>query len=356
MRCSCNRVVNYLEPFEANPGQCRVCWHRLHEKALRSRTRQRRTAVSPSSSPPDESSGKSSNQNGVATVYKRYDCIHLGPVVEEKKPGCGSCATYQCNAGHGVIKQAYCFSCKDRTPHEEPTIKRYTGSFTRNLLYHIYPRDGNGVWQWNVDRLLKSISVFNGKRYAAVVVDNSTKHAPDVKKALQDHFDHVMFITNSPRLREVVTFVPLWQKVLSNTTGHITAYMHAKGVTHDNDAHINTWVNMSYDTMLGDIPFVESLLRTHALAGPFKQHGGANRYHWIYSGTFFWARNDEVAKRDWKQVEQVWIGSEIWPGGHFRREEAACIFGEGGFEYEKSIAEFEKWKSVHLMGHSAIGS
>lgn len=357
MPCKCNRIVNVLQPFETNPGQCLECWARVN--SIIKRTKDRHVVAPGKAIPPVVKTTPKTKR-----APRRLDCVYLGPITKNPEKGCGSCAKYHCEYGHGDVTRAFCFKCSDRRVPESEVqetiegIVPYEGQWTRHLLYHIYPLAGNGQWQRNVDRLLRSIDVFNGKRYAAIVVDQKTDKAKDVGRRLEDHFDHILYTGNKPRLREALTFPVLMKKAMEFTApGNMTACMHAKGVTHVNEPHIDAWVDMSYDTMLNDMPFVESLLKTHALAGPFKSHGGFNnKYRWYYSGTFFWVRNDEVAKRNWQHVQYSWFGSESWPGAHFTYEEGACLFGEGGFEYEKSLAEFEKWKSVHSNSHSATGS
>lgn len=55
---------------------------------------------------------------------------------------------------------------EQQQPHDARAI--------RHLIYHIYPRRGNGVWKWNVEQLLKRIEQFDGIRSIGVVTDDDS--------------------------------------------------------------------------------------------------------------------------------------------------------------------------------------
>src|SRR6185436_2968273 len=76
----------------------------------------------------------------------------------------------------------------------------FTGPVRRNLIYHVYPVRGNGVWQWNVAELLKRISLFNGKRVVAVATDEATDGLDEVKAAFANHAVEFIHVRNERRI------------------------------------------------------------------------------------------------------------------------------------------------------------
>jgi hypothetical protein len=177
---------------------------------------------------------------------------------------------------------------------------------------------------------------------------------------------------NDPRLREVVTFVPLWERALAyRGEGDVTFYAHAKAVTRPFNAGVtcHPWASILYHVNLDYWPLVAESLKAHPVAGAFKKvgHGfGGSSSRWHYSGTFFWARNRDVAARDWRRVDQQWWGSESWVGVHFKPDEAACLFHQGvvprlnlySMAYLQKIVypELRTWTLQNAKSRSAIGS
>lgn len=200
---------------------------------------------------------------------------------------------------------------------------------TRNLIYHIWPKHGNGVWQWNVKELLKRIDQFDGVRSIAIATDENSYTVDDVKAAFGDtRIDNWLAFTNNPNLGEVVAFQSLLNSVSSQEG--ITFYAHAKGVKYDNNANVRDWAAIMYEVCLDNPEYVNASLEQFPVTGTFKnnrEYKGKMKHGWHYSGTFFWFRNDDLFNRDWQNIQQDYYGSEKYLGDLFEEKEAGDLFG-----------------------------
>ena len=289
--------------------------------------------------------------------------------VSERREICQACPLNNNNWCNGcgchltektALKVSYCpvgkwFVERDRRPVASP----------KNLMMHIMPIAGNGLWQWNVDQLLRRIDMFDGKRVVAVLTPKAgDKYPLDTVDAVQAAFsghrvDEWIVRQNVPRLREVVTWPSLLES-LSNEPG-VTFACHAKGVTHSFQGTTNRWTEAQWRTCLDDWPSVERALSQYSMAGSFKRYGqfktqGNNRWH--YSGTFYWFRNDDVfrSRKDWKKIDQQFFGNESWPGRMFMPHETACLFMDDTpdpyveHSWQKRIQpEYDQWKIARTL-------
>lgn len=223
--------------------------------------------------------------------------------------------------------------------NREPEFPKNENPSQRNLLYHIWPRTGNGVWQWNVEQLLKRIDQFDGTRSIAVVTDGKSDSFTDVRSAFGSaRIDNWFNLKNDPKLREGATFKSLMETV--KETDGITFFAHAKGVQYDNPTYTRAWTSAMYEICLDDPGFINEMLRSYSIVGPFKtsQTGWRLKYGYFFSGTYFWFWNREVfAYRDWEKFDRDAWSIEKWPGGLFSSREAGCLFGpEVGRLYDES--------------------
>lgn len=212
----------------------------------------------------------------------------------------------------------------------------------RNLIYHIWPKKGNGVWQWNVSELLKRIDQFDGTRSIGI----ATSEDADAVEAVRASFagiriDNWIIAENKPDLGEVVTF-----SQLLNTVPHddsVTFYGHAKGVKYDNPEETREWTSMLYEVCLDDPAFVDASLEQYPISGPFinEEHWKEITHGWHFAGSFYWFNNASVFDMsNWSDVQQCYWGSETWPGCHFSRDQAGALFGTGvGRLYDLSELE-----------------
>jgi len=219
----------------------------------------------------------------------------------------------------------------------------------RNLLYHLLPVAGNSVWQRNVEQLLGRWHVFTGRKIVAVmtspgpVEDLTTNRGtleldpPDrVKEAFGPFAGEIEWLelTNQPKLREVVSFVPLWGTLFSRPesreSNQIAFYAQAKGVTWPADKPIvHDWADVLYETLLDYLPLVEELLGAFPIVGSLKTHmkwWRQSQATWNYAGSFWWARNADVWSRPWRRINRFWSGNEAWPGITFQDHEAGVVF------------------------------
>lgn len=238
--------------------------------------------------------------------------------------------------------------------------KPFGREVVRHLAYHVYPAKGNGVWQRNVEQVLNRIDLFNGRRIVAIATGPNLDAPESVQEAFGGKVDEFIVLPNDKRLREVVTFLPLLERVASLAPNECTFYAHAKGATHpvNDGVTVHRWTDLMYETLLDHWPFVEDLLLQYPLAGSFKKVGRgfvSSASTWHYSGTFYWLRNSEVFSRDWRRVDQHWWGTESWPGIHFSPAEAGCVFVQGTvpsldlynheFFHAGVLPAYEQWKA-----------
>ena len=139
---------------------------------------------------------------------------------------------------------------------------------------HIWQVKHNGGWQWNCDRLLEHAALFNGRRIVSVVTDGSTDCVDDVRHYLRDFTDEILTFRNNSKLREVVSWVPMLERLERNQSDQdVTFSCHAKGVRHNvqtdsQSSSLFRWAAAMYETLLpNDFEEVRKLLES-------SRHGG----------------------------------------------------------------------------------
>lgn len=204
----------------------------------------------------------------------------------------------------------------------------------RHLIYHLWPRKGNGQWQWNVRQLLKRIEQFDGARTIAVATGEDADLLVDVQREFDGaRIDNWLEIPNDQNLWEVASFSKMME-TLPQRSG-FTFYGHGKGVRHDGQYNTKKWAEAMYEICLDDPAFVEESLNQYAITGPFKR--GDDSGMWHYSGTFFWFRNKDVFSRDWRKIDNNHMGVEFWTRNVFGPHEGGSLFGhQAGWLYDDS--------------------
>lgn len=268
----------------------------------------------------------------------RLPCIHEGPVVEACKT-CGgaedrhvrACLHPDPSADRDTCTRAFvsdrvqaCSACPDYAPQS-------VGK--RHLVYHVLPVGGNGTWRRGIDQLRGRWGLFTGTKTVAVVTGPGLDPPADVRDYLPPGCD-VVVVENDPNLREVVTWVPLWDRVLSAAADEDAVfYAHAKAVTRPVDPgnSCHWWASLAYSVHLDHWPLVESQLGGYPITGAFKKVGPGfgSAGDWHYSGSFFWARAGDFRNRPWRAVDRAWWGTEAWPGRAYAVSEAGCLFLSG---------------------------
>ncbi len=311
--CSYDHTVS--EPYTL--AQCRVCW--LYQFDVRYRRL----------------------WDGLAFPAARVSlpCIHQGRF---QPPPVGADPRREwlaCEAGKGVVCRCDCNDRCDRfepdEPDQVPPVRR------RHLVYHLLPVTGNGSWQRGVDQLRARWGLFTGSKVIAITVGTAGAHKLDSPDAVREYLPsdcEVIEVCNDPTLREVVSWIPLWERVLSNASGDdAILYAHAKAVTRQVDPgnSCQWWTSLAYTLHLDHWPVVARQLSRFPITGAFKKlgHGfSASPSSWHYSGTFFWVRSGDFRDRLWRDVEQTWFGTESWPGLAYHSDEAGCLFLTGTVE------------------------
>ncbi len=206
-----------------------------------------------------------------------------------------------------------------------------------HLVYFIWPKKGNGTWQWNVNEMLKEhrIDLFDGTRSIAIMqqnpaVDKNTKQPIDTTptdsvEAVQAMFkghriDNWIIGYNNPKLGEVEAFKRLLATLPK--TGR-TFYGHAKGVKYPTN-HLRPWTESMYKMNL-DLPHrAWNAMRESMSAGCFVQDISAYTkadFNWAYAGTFFWFRNDVLYRPQAEnEIIQDYWGVEAWLGHMLPKE------------------------------------
>lgn len=267
-------------------------------------------------------------------VRRSLPCRHEGAVLEF----CPSCSAAAGEAKH--VRDCDLFdrctrefvSAAVRSCDRCPDYARFPAPTVRHLLYHVYPRRGSR-WRERVLRLRERIGLFNGRKVVAVAVDDTTDAAHHVERELEGCGCEILSVPNEPSLREVATFLPLFERV-ADLTGpeHATLYAHAKGVTRPPGATCHRWAEVLEEVMMGDWPAVEGVLTQFPIAGCFKKLGrgwkaAESRSEWHYSGSWAWFSNRELFGRpDWRRIDRFWSGIEPYPSLHFAADDAGCVF------------------------------
>ncbi len=321
------------------PEQCGPCWHFLHTPAVNAARGGTGVLLL--------------NGKPAAAPIVILPCIYRGGPTGDTATcaeGCGAgsrlkvtaCEVHgRCTLGkRGIGIGACCRDCTDRV-EIRPRID-YPPIGLRHLVYHLLPA---GTWRKNVAALRKRWSLFTGRKLIAVMtgVAATRTHGGDearlftidppqaVREALPADAE-IIKVQNDPELREVASWVPLWEKVLDGAGDDAAVlYAHAKGVTRPAipGSPIANWAELLHTVMLDHWPAVEDVLRRHPIAGALKKIGKGftgSASAWHYSGSFFWVRVGDFRQRAWRAIEQVWHGNESWPGTAYRLDEAGSVF------------------------------
>lgn len=269
-----------------------------------------------------------------------------------------ACAVHgSCSPQTAIPGRACCGGCPNYSNASPPPA--------RHLLYHIYPlASGAAVWRRGIDQLRARWSLFTGHKIVAVLTGPGLAPVSEVIAHLPPECE-VLALPNNPKLREVATWVPLWDWVLARVRpSDAVFYAHAKGVTRPDDPgnSCHWWASLQYSLLLDHLTLVDSQLDRYPITGAFKKLGPAfdGQVPWHYSGTFFWVRAGDFAARPWRNVPQKWWGTEAWPGLAYRAPEAGCVFHEAragvlnlyDVDYWQAVVRpaYAKWIIAHPAG------
>jgi hypothetical protein len=124
-------------------------------------------------------------------------------------------------------------------------------------------------------------------------------------------------VPNDPNLREVASFLPLFEPLAAAyKPGDVALWAHAKGTTRHPGHVAGRWAEVMAESLLDYWPAVADVLAEKPLAGSFLKYGPGwrptdSRSDWHYSGSWFWFRcADLFGKPDWRRIDQFWSGIE----------------------------------------------
>ena len=318
------------------------------------------------------------------SVTRTLPCLHLDqhtPVERTDPDGrpchCPAKWLYGCDL-HGRAARTpsaarpgvpCCQTCPDYQP-DQTVITPSTSSApkpVRHLAYHLLPVTGNGTWQRNLDRLIPRLGLFNGQKVVAILTEGPDPRLPLdpphlVRQYLSGLGIEFLEFPNNPALREVVTFLPLLDRIFKEhrSDRDVTFYAHAKGVTRpfNSSTTVHRWTDVLYHTNLDYWPLVEEHLRRFHLTGSFKKIGSGfkgSTSSWHYSGSFYWLNNSRVLDRSgWRVLDRAWWGNESWPGLHFKPHETGCLFHQAPVSsmdlyssgyFDRVVSDLGVWKT-----------
>lgn len=242
----------------------------------------------------------------------------------------------------------------------------------RHLIYHVWPRSGNGTWQWNVEQLLKRIELFSGVRTIGIACGGDADSVEDVKAAFAGHrIDKWIIRDNDSHKGESSTFRAMLRTLPADG---VTFYGHAKGVKYgDGDDEkseaVRMWTELMYNAVVDDWNHTEAALSQFPVAGCLKDnfHHAVlpASHHWHFAGTYFWFRNRDVFQRpEWRSNAGGYYAVELWPSKMFKSSEAKSLFWDLASHFGRDLytlkmqrelrSEFEQQRTRHAKSISVV--
>jgi hypothetical protein len=271
----------------------------------------------------------------------------------------------------GVLANATT-ACKTQRPHRPPretadrknipavirqpvakiTPRPFTAKPRLTLIFHCWP-NGDG-WKRHVDYLRPVSGVFD-RKIMGVATGPGTATLAEVRAAFGDSWEYLE-VTNDNSLREVLTYRTMLEMVRSTGENDVTFCLHSKGAQSHTAAsrQIQWWTEAMYSTVVHNWQNVLSKMEQgHPVAGSFLRVGKhlQARHGWHFSGTFYAFRNAVAFQNGVPGFASNFYGTESWPGHHFARHEAACMFAENCGDIYKENPQLElelnEWRRLN---------
>lgn len=225
----------------------------------------------------------------------------------------------------------------------------------RHLTYHICPfLSASEAWKWNLVQLSARWGLFNGQKILGINFDSLTaspQEIIDFCSSIGMIWDVVIIRQNNRYIGEVMTWVPSLCELPfdSCSQNDIVFSAHAKGVKYGGSSPpvIRLWTDVMYQANLDYIGKIQNSLEWFSSVGCFRARSPRNeqcRNGWHYSGAFWWWRLLDLAKKDWKDVGNTYVGREFWIGHHILQSESDCLF----MDRSKSPYQMDYWRDVVL--------
>jgi hypothetical protein len=239
-----------------------------------------------------------------------------------------------------------------RQPLAQIMPRPFTAKPRLTLLFHCWP-NGDG-WKRHVDYLRPVSGVFD-RKIMGVATGPGTATLAEVRAAFGDSWEYLE-VTNDKSLREVLTYRTMLEMVRSTDINDVTFCLHSKGAQSHTAAsrQIQWWTEAMYSTVVHNWQNVLSKMEQgYPVVGSFLRVGKhlQARYGWHFSGTFYAFRNAAAFQGGVPGFASNFYGTESWPGHHFARREAACMFAENCGDIYKENPQLElelnEWRRLN---------
>jgi hypothetical protein len=239
-----------------------------------------------------------------------------------------------------------------RQPLAQITPRPFTEKPRLTLIFHCWP-NGDG-WKRHVDYLRPVSGVFD-RKIMGVATGRGTATLAEVRAAFGDSWEYLE-VTNDKSLREVLTYRTMLEMVRSTDINDVTFCLHSKGAQNHTVAsrQIQWWTRAMYSTVVHNWKNVLGKMEQgYPVAGSFLRVGKhlQARYGWHFSGTFYAFRNAVAFQNGVPGFASNFYGTESWPGHHFARHEAACMFAENCGDIYKENPQLElelnEWRRLN---------
>ena len=239
-----------------------------------------------------------------------------------------------------------------RQPMAQITPRLFTAKPRLTLLFHCWPNGDS--WRRHVDYLRPVSGVFD-RKIMGVATGPGTATLAEVRAAFGSSWEYLE-VTNDKSLREVMTYRTMFEMVRSTDENDVTFCLHSKGAQSHTAAsrQIQWWAEAMYSTVAYNWQNVLGKMQQgYPVVGSFLRAGKQlqTRYGWHFSGTFYAFRNAVAFQNGVPGFASNFYGTESWPGHHFARHEAACMFADNcGDIYKQNLQleqELNEWRRLN---------
>ena len=239
-----------------------------------------------------------------------------------------------------------------RQPLAQITPRPFTEKPRLTLIFHCWP-NGDG-WKRHVDYLRPVSGVFD-RKIMGVATGRGTATLAEVRAVFGDSWEYFE-VENDKALREVLTYRTMLEMVRSTDINDVTFCLHSKGAQSHTAAsrQIQWWTEAMYSTVVHNWKNVLGKMEQgYPVVGSFLRVGKhlQSRYGWHFSGTFYAFRNAVAFQKGVPGYASNFYGTESWPGHHFARHEAACMFAENCGDIYKENPQLElelnEWRRLN---------